>query len=1343
MDHKTFLADLEDMRPLATLADAGGLEPMGLVIGPGGGGLEVAVAKAAHKPPQDVVRNAWKARQGGRATPVLLTILYGDRAALCGPTGETPPVFLDLDVGQVERICRTALAEPNRHAASRFLWSILPEVRESKIPGLRNQGLFATHELEKGVPQRTDWPQAQQKAKKLLDKRGRDLLEGLGFQVAPTNQQYAVLHSGPKKIAVAIFLDRSEACDLASERFGGMTPIQYALAKADDENLDYVVVDHGSSLRIHTTTGKGVGRRGRTETFVEVHLDLLPTDRAGYLWLLFSGAALVNDGSFTTILEASQDYASDLGSRLRDRIYEFVIPELSIAIAKARELKKPTAQDLKVTYEMALLVLFRLLFIAYAEDKDLLPYRTNERYRDRSLKKKARELATLRQQGMPSFDDSGTHWDEVVRLFRVVNTGKPKEWGVPAYNGGMFVEEADISPAGKALAEIRLSNKDFGPVLCNLLVDPTPEGYGPVDFRSLGVRDFGTIYEGLLESELSVAEEDLIVGDKKLYMPAGKKQPDVRQGQIYLHDASGARKSTASYYTKDFAVEHLLDHALESAITDHLARLDKLDDRRAAEAFFDFRVADIGMGSGHFLVASVDHIERRFSGYLAKRPLQGVLSELSRLRQAALDGIEKAGGSIEGIEIENVQLLRRQIARRCIYGVDINSIAVQLARLSLWIHTFVPGLPLSFLDHNIVCGNSLVGIATFGEVDDLLTKGGTTPLFSHTADALIGNAEAAVKKLAQLSDADAEQIKQARKAFEEQRKAVADTARMFDILTASRLPEAEISLLPEDFDVDNELFVQGTHHQAMKALGELRPFHFPIAFPEVFLRERAGFDVILGNPPWEEATLEEDGFWCRYLPGLQALPQHEQEAVKKRYRKSRPDLVEQYERELATADALRNALTHGPYPGMGTGDPDVYKAFCWRFWNLICQDSGRIGVVLPRSALCAKGSSAFRMAVFANASADIAILVNNGQWVFPEVHPQYTIGLVCLTKQLSGKYSVLLRGPFASLERLLVGVQRPAIPFFANEIMGWTDTAALPLLPAEKSAEVFAQLRKAPRLDLDDGKSWRARPHTELHATNDKGLMKLTDDPPEGCWPVFKGESFDIWEPDRGIFYAYANPEKMIKHLQKKRDGGRRTSRSAYFEFTDANWFRNPDTLPCHFARIAFRDVTNRTNQRTVVIALVPPKCFIANQAPFLLWARGDEKDQAFLLGVLSALPLDWYARRFVEIHVNYHVFNPFPIPRPTRDDPLWKRVVAVAGRLACPDKRFAKWAKAVGVECGKLDANEKDDMICELDAVVAHLYGLTESQLVHVFETFHEGWDYQPRLTAVLKHYKAWAGKA
>jgi hypothetical protein len=114
----------------------------------------------------------------------------------------------------------------------------------------------------------------------------------------------------------------------------------------------------------------------------------------------------------------------------------------------------------------------------------------------------------------------------------------------------------------------------------------------------------------------------------------------------------------------------------------------------------------------------------------------------------------------------------------------------------------------------------------------------------------------------------------------------------------------------------------------------------------------------------------------------------------------------------------------------------------------------------------------------------------------------------------------------------------------------------------------------------------------------------------------------------------------------------------------------------------------------------------------------------------------DWYSRRYVETNLTYFILNALPTPRPSRDNPLWLRAVALAGRLAAPDERFSDWAEAVGVEWGALDSIEKQEMIDELDAVVAHLYGLNAEQLTHIFETFHERWDYQPRLDAVLTHF-------
>jgi hypothetical protein len=350
--------------------------------------------------------------------------------------------------------------------------------------------------------------------------------------------------------------------------------------------------------------------------------------------------------------------------------------------------------------------------------------------------------------------------------------------------------------------------------------------------------------------------------------------------------------------------------------------------------------------------------------------------------------------------------------------------------------------------------------------------------------------------------------------------------------------------------------------------------------------------------------------------------------------------------------------------------------------------------------------------------------------------------LTSLAKAPPGPNETLpLRGPYASESRFLTGVAQEPLRFPVQEVLTWTDTAALPLLPSEESGDLFLQLRKAPRLDLNHSASWRARPHRELDATNDKKLMVFPKDPPEGYWPVFKGESFDIWEPDRGIYYAWADPEKVTAALQKKRLNSAKLARSAFSEFPSA-WNKDPKTLPCLRPRIAFRDVTNRTNQRTVLAALVPPKVFIVNSAPYLLWPSGDEKDQAFLLGLMCSLPLDWYARRFVEIHVNFHILTAFPIPRPNRESPLWKRAVVLAGRLACPDKRYREWAATVGIEYGKLEEDEKQDMIHELDAVVAHLYGLSEKQLTHIFETFHEGWDYEERLQGTLKHYRRWRSR-
>ena len=696
--------------------------------------------------------------RAARPSPLLLIVGHGDdrdgHVTLCGPVGESPPLVPDLEISQVERLCAAALAEPSRHAAVRFLAAMLPEVG-SDLPGVRNSGLLATQELRHGVPTRPDWVTANSRGKTFLTLRGRALVERLGFGVEQLSTTSSVLTVDGAKRAVAVFLDEGEAFEDSGERFG-TSPVSHALALADREGLPWVVLTRARQIRLYAArTDTGVGRKGRAETFIEVDLSLLPDDLAGYLPLLFGAEALTDQGTIEQILKRSADFAAELGARLRNRVYFETVPSLATAVARHLHAEvELTDEELAAAYEETLVVLFRLLFVAYAEDKDLLPYRTNSRYNDHSLKRLARRLAEWRDQEVP-FDPHATDlWDDVCALWEAVDQGNTG-WGVPPYNGGLFSDSPAISGAGAAIARLRLSDAEFGPPLTALLVDVGAEGVvGPVDFRSLSVREFGTIYEGLLESMLSVAPVDLGVDSRGNYIPAqGKSAVVVRARKVYFHNRSGSRKTTGSYFTKPFAVEHLLDHALEPALDAHLGRLVSLvaagDEAATAEAFFDFRCVDLAMGSGHFLVAAVDRIEARLSGFLALNPIPRVIAELEELRAAAITAL---GDLSDGVEIETMSLLRRQVARRCTYGVDLNSMAVELARLGIWIHTFVPGLPLSFLDHNLIQGNSLTGIATLNEAIGVLepemARTGQLSVFWEPLMAFLGRAERSLRRLA-------------------------------------------------------------------------------------------------------------------------------------------------------------------------------------------------------------------------------------------------------------------------------------------------------------------------------------------------------------------------------------------------------------------------------------------------------------------------------------------------------------------------------------------------------------------------------------------------------------------
>ena len=1313
----------------------GDLKPNSLFLGEGSQPLEIAVFSSFKKPTTAKAQEAFKKRRARRAAAVLIVITHPEGVTLCGTSGEQPPVYFLSDQDQVERLCALSLKKSNKNESIKFLSEAIPSL-ETNLPGIINEGFLSNHELEKGVKERKDWGKASQKSNTIIGRDDINLLYELGFESKRLDNLSEILFSEKEEIAIKISLEEGEIPQIANSRFNNISPISYSIIKAEKLKIPWIFMCYRNGIRIYSTKNLGVAKRSRVETFIECQPDLLSHLNSGLLWILFSAEALKNNGTIYEVLSNSKRFSVNIAESLRERIYETIIPRLALGISKARNLINPSKDEIALTYEMALTVLFRLLFIAYAEDRDLLPYKNNQLYKKRSLKQKAIELAKNKPNDQ-SLKNHYHHWQDVSLLWESISEGN-KELGIPAYEGTIFSNNKDINLAGSEIAKIKVSNNFFEEALSYLLLSETnKKSRAPIDFRSLSVREFGTIYEGLLASELSLAEQNLKIDKKGNYLPAeNNEKPLILKGEIYLHDRSGARKSSGSFYTPDFAVEHILDGALENALDDHLKKMSELSQADCAEQFFNFKVADIAMGSGHFLVAAIDRIERRFAVWLNDNPNPAIQREIMYLRTAAN---KEMGDLSDTVVIEDSQLLRRIIARKCIYGVDLNPITVQLARLSIWIHTFVPGLPLSLLDHNLVNGNALVGIDSLDVVRNKFNSSIGT-LFQIDTEKLIGEAADPLRKLAKLSDATLKDIKEGRLLLKEALEKIKETEALCDLIIAQPVSEDQSlkNVLFEDWEnLRKTILTSNALKAANEILKPLKVLHFPIAFPEVFLGDSSGFNVILGNPPWEEIKAEERDYWTGLFPGLRGLSQKDQIKNFKELSSKRPDLRKRWLEIENSTNNLARILKSGNFPGLGVGDFDLYKAFCWRFWNISSNKIGKIGIVLPRSTFAAKGSELFRKELFKTAkSIEITTLQNTGRWIF-DIHPQYTIALTCLSKTDVKKEGISIKGPFNSFSSYSLGKNDESLMFPVNEVLSWTDDGALPLLKSIYSAKIFRQIRKAPRLDLLEENKWRARPDTELHATNQKNLMDLTsEDCPDGFWPVYKGGSYDLWEADRNEYYAWADPKKVLPWLQEKRLRAYKSSRDSVHKEYQKNYIEDPKTLAPMKPKIAFRLITNRTNSRTMVCALTPPNVFHSNSSQIIMMPKGDNKDEAYLLGVLSSIPLDWYARRFVEINLNFFLFNPLPIPRPNRENYLWQRVVKISGRLASIDIRFKDWAENVGVGYGPLETEIKYELICELDAVISHLYGLNEKQLNHIFETFHRGWDYEERLEKVLNYF-------
>lgn len=730
----------------------------------------------------------------------------------------------------------------------------------------------------------------------------------------------------------------------------------------DEGIADWIIVTNGRHWRLY-----GKQAHARSTNFYEVDLieallatgDTDPNEAFRYWWLFFRPQAFskVDDGCWLdTILQGSRDYAKRLGDRLKDRVFLTIFPFLAQGFLEDRKkrlgvTKKPTEEELGEIFEATLTLLYRLLFLLYAESRNLVPIHEAP-YQAASLKKMKEEIAERAGVAESDVADaikncySATEaniYDELARLFHVMAEGDAS-LNVPKYNGGLFnttptKERAESDSyedrnhrIGQFLIDHKIPDRHLALAIDRLSRDQDERtlALAFIDYKSLEVRHLGSIYEGLLEFKLQVAAEDLATktekGKEKLIpltavaaRSRARAEVIVKKNAVYLSNDKSERKASGSYYTPDPIVEYIVANAVGPVLDEKLEALrpefgkvrktfdnevkkarvaplpqpiqkGEMDERQWAnlkmyqahkdlvEQMFDFHACDPAMGSGHFLVEVVDFVTDRMLKFLNQFPINPVNYALERTRSSIIESLGEQGVTVDPENLTDINLLKRHVLKRCIYGVDVNPMAVELAKVSLWLDCFTLGAPLNFLDHHLRCGNSLIG-ATFEDLKDATTG----RLFKINYEPLL-RAINHVLQVSKLADATAAEVATSVTEYDTARQSLMGYQIVLDLLVANHFGyktapgiveqgqdinlstrDKFLASLDDDDERDLVLEVETLAKQVNR-----RFFHWEIEFPEIFFgfidgNQRqihhkntiadgsAGFDCVVGNPPYISA----------------------------------------------------------------------------------------------------------------------------------------------------------------------------------------------------------------------------------------------------------------------------------------------------------------------------------------------------------------------------------------------------------------------------------------------------------------------------------------------------------
>ncbi len=1072
-----------------------------------------------------------------------------------------------------------------------------------------------------------------------------------------------------------------EAAEFSRLSEEGRPPEGLLLNDCAADGAPFGILAAGTRLRLFEADPHAGSAASR---YIDLDTSALQPDDFAFLALL--GPAYLAGDEFRDLQDEARSFGAGLRRRVDETIRQTVLPTLGRSLGKWATKR---GDDLGVDAareeleRAALTLVFRALFILYAESAGYLPM-DNRSYRQASLTSLVEEAAETRDRlGMQS---TGL-WDRFVLLVKAMRSGNPA-WGVPAYNGALFA--ANGFDGAVTLEAASFADPDFATVLVALGRD-VETGAG-IDYSTLEIGHLGHIYEGLLSLRLSAADAPLVYdASKDQYRPPAEDEtPEVEPGDLLWQTNEGGRKGGGVYYTRTELVRHLVRGAVVPAFTAHLDRVRETaatDPERAARDLLDFAVLDPACGSAHFLVVVVNELADLVVKFLGETPLPEVRSALERLR----------AGASAGAVIEDVALLRRLVLKRCVYGVDVSPMGAEVAKLSLWLTSFIPGLSLAYLDRNVVVGNSLVGVAR----PEALRAGhpDRPALWDDALARALESATEAALQVAQGEDANPTEYAASAAADAAARAAVAGVEQLFDLWTAEPFGVTGARALVE---LHGPAIIDGKSDplidQAIAERERHRFLHWPLAFPHVFSRPNPGFDAVVGNPPWDEVTVEALAFYGLFRPRIRSLPEDDRAAAIADLLAQRPELADYLERAQERSAEQRAYFASAEYESMA-GEPDLYKFFCQRY-RVVLREAGALGVVLPRSTFVTDGSAGFRRWLFEdNTARRIDFLVNTGRWAF-DAEPRYTVSLVTAERvEPAVDHVVRVAGTAASRDQWTSQVASDGIALLPTAFgPGWTT----PLLASQGEADLLAKVRRGSRFPCGAGGRWRCFAVAELHETNDRGLWQRA----ARGKPLWKGESFEQYDPHGAEERVCPDNAAVRKKIEKPRPG----AGSLVADEIPLAARRNAVVDEIDRARVAFRDVSRATDSRTVRACLVPPDVFLTNKAPYLAFPVGDDRARAACLGIMNSLPFDWQARRFVEINLNFFILEGLVVPDVSDDD--FEAIALGAARLSCVDERFTAFAESFGIEPGPLPDGEREDLRVDIDARVARSWGLTKDDL-------------------------------